>query len=114
MATFEISNYIKLLCIRVDHFESFLVAEKNTNSSDEIEEFINRYKDVNGVKMIFIKMNSMETITFDEIKKFIQNVHIFDYVRHLASKGHKMIAYDEDEENTLSLGVFVKQLLSTK
>ena len=37
MATYEIKNYMKLLCIRVDHFESFLVDEKNTDSIEEIE-----------------------------------------------------------------------------
>lgn len=30
MATFEIENYIKLICIRVDHFESYIVDEVNT------------------------------------------------------------------------------------
>lgn len=40
MATYEIKNYMKLLCIRIDHFESFLVDEKNTDSIEEIEKFI--------------------------------------------------------------------------
>ena len=31
MATYEIKNYMKLLCIRIEHFESFIVAEKNTD-----------------------------------------------------------------------------------
>ena len=40
MATYEIKNYIKLLCIRIDHFESFIVDEKNTNQIEEIDMII--------------------------------------------------------------------------
>lgn len=48
MAVFEIKNYIKLLCIRLNHFESFIEDEVNTTDEKEIEDFINRYKNREG------------------------------------------------------------------
>ena len=59
MATYEIKNYIKLLCIRIDHFESFIVAEKNTDKIEEIEEFINRYDNRDGLKIVIIQIGNM-------------------------------------------------------
>ena len=67
MATYEIKNYIKLLCIRVDHFESFLVDEKNTDSIEEIEKFIEQYDNHEGLKIVIIQMGNMEMITFDDV-----------------------------------------------
>lgn len=64
---YDIKNYVKLLCIRIDHFESQIVDEKNTNDSKEIEEFIKRYQNRQGLKILIIQMNNMEIVTFDEI-----------------------------------------------
>ena len=44
MALYEIKNYIKLLCIRIDHIESYVVDELNTSDEQKIDEFINTYK----------------------------------------------------------------------
>lgn len=88
---YDIKNYVKLLCIRIDHFESQIVDEKNTNDSKEIEEFIKRYQNRQGLKILIIQMNNMEIVTFDEIKKFIRNAHVFDYIRHLANERHELI-----------------------
>ena len=111
MAVYEIQNYIKMICIRIDHFESHIVDEMNCHEIDKIEEFINRYKDRSGLKVIIIQMNDMEIITFDDVKKFIKNAHVFDYIRYLADSGHKMLTADEDNIN---LGVLVKYMLETK
>ena len=45
MSTYKIRNYIKLLCIRLDHFETILEDELNTVDEGDIEDFIDRYKD---------------------------------------------------------------------
>ena len=66
---YDIKNYVKLLCIRIDHFESHIVDEQNTTDSKEIEEFIKRYRNRQGLKILMIQMNNMEIVTFDEIKK---------------------------------------------
>ena len=67
---YKINNYIKLLCINIDHFESQIVDEKNTTDSKEIEEFIKRHQNRQGLKILIIQMNNMEIVTFDEIKNF--------------------------------------------
>lgn len=112
MATYEIKNYIKLLCLRVDHFESFIVAEKNTDQIEEIEEFINRYDNRDGLKIVIIQMGNMEMITFDDVKKIIKNAHVFDYIRHLSSEGHKMIPFTEI--NKLDVSWLLKHMLSNR
>ena len=88
---YDIKNYIKLLCLRVDHFESFVVDEINTTDPKEIEDFINLYQGREGLKILMIQMANMEMVTFDQIKKVIQNAHVFDYIRRLASQGHELI-----------------------
>lgn len=88
---YDIKNYVKLLCIRIDHFESHIVDEKNTTDPKEVEEFINRYQNREGLKILMIQMANMEMVTFDEVKKFIHNAHVFDYIRHLANEEHELI-----------------------
>ena len=112
MATYEIKNYIKLLCIRVDHFESFLVDEKNTDSIEEIEKFIEQYDNHEGLKIVIIQMDNMEMITFDDVKKIIHNVHVFDYMRHLVNDGHKMLALPDVSKT--SIDWLVSHMLSNK
>ena len=112
MATYEIKNYIKLLCIRIDHFESFIVAEKNTNQIEEIEEFINRYDNPDALQIVKIQMDNMEMITFDDVKKIIHNVHVFDYMRHLVNDGHKMLALPDVSKTSIDL--LISHMLSDK
>lgn len=88
---YDIQNYVKLLCIRIDHFESHIVDEKNTTDSKEAEEFINRYQNREGLKILMIQMANMEITTFDEVKKYIHNAHVFDYIRHFANDEHELI-----------------------
>lgn len=112
MAIYEIKNYIKLLCIRVDHFESFLVAEENTDSLENVEAFIERYDNRPGLKIVMVQMSNMEMITFDDVKKIIHNAHIYDYIRHLVSDGHKMI--NVTDNNELNLHMLVKYMLTNR
>ena len=58
-----------------------------------------------------IQMNDMEIVTFDEVKKFIKNAHVFDYIRYLSDSGHKMLTVDNDNIN---LGMLVNYMLESK
>lgn len=108
MAVFEIKNYIKLLCIRLNHFESFIEDEVITDEK-EIENFINRYKNRKGLKILIFEMNSMEMITFEDVRKIIHNAHVFDYMRQLIGDGHKLLSVGD--VNSASIGSFIKYML---
>lgn len=112
MANFEIKNYIKLLCIRIDHFESFIEDEVNTTDEKEIEDFIERYKNHDGLKILIFEMNSMDMISFEDIKKFIHNAHVFDYMRQLISDGHRLLSVED--VNSASINSFIKYMLEMK
>ena len=100
---YQIENYIKLLCLRVDHFESFVVDEINTTNPKEIEDFVSLYQGREGLKILMIQMANMEMVTFDQIKKVIQNAHVFDYIRRLASQGHELIPIEDNEKLDMSM-----------
>lgn len=112
MATYEIQNYIKLICIRLDHFESYIVDEVNCSAIEEVEAFIRKYDGNEELKIIMVQMNNMEVITFDDVKKVIKNAHMFDYLRHLVSEGHKMI--NIDDANIFNLGWIINYMLCAK
>ena len=63
MVTYEIKNYLKLICLHVDHFESSIVDEVNTNSYQDLEMFVEKYKPEKGCKVIIIRMNDIDSIT---------------------------------------------------
>lgn len=112
MAIYEIKNYVKLLCIRLDHFESFIEDKLNTTDEKEIENFINRYKDRDGLKILIFEMDSMEMITFEDVQRIIHNVHVFDYMRQLISDGHKLLSVGDISSK--SIGSFIKYMLEVK
>lgn len=112
MATYNIHNYLKLLCLRMDHFETIIEDELNTIDDYEIEGFIDKYKDKQGLKIIIIEMNTEEIITFDDVQKIIHNAHVFDYMRQLISDGHKLLSI-EDMKNA-SIDSFIKYMLEAK
>lgn len=112
MSTFEIKNYLKLLCIRLDHFESYVVDELNTIEHEKIEQFLNLHKNRKGVKILIFEMNSQEMITFEEIQKYIHTAHVFDYMRQLITDGHRLISVEDT--NNESIGVFIKHMLESK
>ena len=113
MAEYTIKPYIKLISIRIDHFESHIVEEKNCTDQLEIEKFIDKYENITGVKIIMIEMTSQEMITFDDVKKIIKNAHVYDYVRHLVSSGNKLLG-TTDDLSTIGIGSFVKYILDVK
>lgn len=108
---YQIENYIKLLCLRVDHFESFVVDEINTTDSKEIEDFVNLYQGREGLKILMIQMANMEMVTFDQIKKVIQNAHVFDYIRRLANQGHELIPIEDNEK--LDMSIYLNYMLNS-
>lgn len=108
---YQIKNYIKLLCLRVDHFESFVVDEINTTDSKEIKDFVNLYQGREGLKILMIQMANMEMVTFDQIKKVIQNAHVFDYIRRLASQGHELIPIEDNEK--LDMSMYLNYMLNS-
>ena len=113
MAEYTIKPYIKLISLRVDHFETILVYEKNTDDPNEIEAFIEKHEGVDGIKILMIEMTSGEMITFDDVKKIIKNAHVYDYVRHLVSSGNKLLGTTDDLSNIV-IGSFVKYMLDVK
>lgn len=108
MATFEIENYIKLICIRADHFESYIVDEVNTKDEKDIDKFLALHRNRPGVKILIFKMNTMEIITFDQVKQIIHTAHMFDYLRQLVSDGNKLLQLEHPEE--VAIGTFIKYL----
>ena len=113
MSEYPINPYIKLISIRIDHFESYISYEQNTNNAEEIEAFIEKHKGIDGIKIIMIEMTSGEMITFDDVKKIIKNAHVYDYVRHLVSSGNKLLG-TTDDLSTIGIGSFVKYMLDVK
>ena len=91
MATYNIHNYLKLLCLRMDHFETIIEDELNTIDDYEIEGFIDKYKDKQGLKIIIIEMNTEEILIFDAVQKIIHNAHVFDYIRSLMLDNNRLI-----------------------
>lgn len=110
MAVYEIKNYMKLLCLRVDHFQTIVVDEINSDDYQEIEEFINRYDNRSGLKIIMIQMNNEEVFTFDEIKRVIHNVHVFDYIRQIVADGHQMIPITQLK--SIGINLLMKYMLA--
>lgn len=44
MSLYEIKGYVKLLCIRIDHLENYVINEINTFNDRKAEDFIKLYK----------------------------------------------------------------------
>lgn len=109
MATYEIKNYIKLLCLQVDHFQTILEDEVNTRDIDEIKKFIERYDNRKGLKIIMIEMNSEEMFTFDELKRVIHNAHVFDYIRNTVMNGNKILPVEQLQ--SIGINLLMKYLL---
>lgn len=81
MALYEIKNYIKLLCIRIDHIESYVVDELNTSDEQKINEFVKMYKHRKGLKILIFEMtDEAHMITYEQMQSFIHvNLSRFDY-----------------------------------
>ena len=93
---FEIKNYVKLICLRLDHYESFIEDEVNTDCISDINNFILKHKNEEGVKILI----------------FIQHLHAFDYIRGLIESGHDLITADQVDK--MSIGEIITYMLDYK
>ena len=109
---FEIKNYIKMICLRIDHYESYIEDEVNVDSISGINTFVQKHRGEEGIKILMIQMNNMEIITMKDIKKYIKNVHAFDYIRNLIEDCHTLISPDNIDK--MSIGEIVNYMLDFK
>lgn len=101
MALYEIKNYIKLLCIRIDHIESYVVDELNTSDEQEINEFIKTYKHRRGLKILIFEMaDDVHVITYEQMQSFIHTLHVFDYIRQIIENESNKLVVVNDSENS--------------
>lgn len=101
MALYEIKNYIKLLCIRIDHIESYVVDELNTSDEQEINEFIKTYKHRRGLKILIFEMaDDVHVITYEQMQSFIHTLHVFDYIRQVIENESNKLVVVNDSENS--------------
>lgn len=101
MALYEIKNYIKLLCIRIDHIESYVVDELNTSDEQEINEFIKTYKHRRGLKILIFEMaDDVHIITYEQMQSFIHTLHVFDYIRQVIENESNKLVVVNDSENS--------------
>ena len=104
MALYEIKNYIKLLCIRIDHIESYVVVELNTSDEQKINEFINTYKHRKGLKILIFEMtDEAHMITYEQMQSFIHTLHVFDYIRQIIKNETNKLVFFNDIESPYAL-----------
>ena len=114
MALYEIKNYIKLLCIRIDHIESYVVDEINTSDEKEINEFINTYKHRKGLKILIFEMtDEAHMITYEQMQSFIHTLHVFDYIRQIIeNETNKLVVVNDNESpDALQTDSYLHRLL---
>lgn len=90
---YKIKNYIKLLCIHIDHFESQIIDECNTDNFEEIEQFIYKYQKQKNLKIVIIQMCNMNVITINNIRRS---------VRYAANKKNDLFTVNEFKKQELS------------
>lgn len=115
MALYEIKNYIKLLCIRVDHIESYVVDEINTSDEQEINEFIKMYKHRKGLKILIFEMaDDVHIITYEQMQSFIHTLHVFDYIRQvIENESNKLVVINDNENpDVLQTDSYMHKLLN--
>ena len=115
MALYEIKNYIKLLCIRIDHIESYVVDELNTSDEQEINEFIKTYKHRRGLKILIFEMaDDVHIITYEQMQSFIHTLHVFDYIRQvIENESNKLIVINDSENpDVLQTDSYMHKLLN--
>lgn len=115
MALYEIKNYIKLLCIRVDHIESYVVDEINTSDEKEINDFIKTYKHRKGLKILIFEMtDDVHVITYEQMQNFIHTLHVFDYIRQIIeNETNKLVVVNDNEiPDALQTDSYMHKLLN--
>ena len=114
MALYEIKNYIKLLCIRIDHIESYVVDELNTSDEKEINDFIKMYKHRKGLKILIFEMtDEAHMITYEQMQSFIHTLHVFDYIRQIIeNETNKLVVVNDSESpDALQTDSYLHRLL---
>ena len=91
-------GYIKLLALNVDHMETTILMERNTNSQYDIDEFKELYGNNNGVVIFIIHMNG-HNLKFTDYKRICETIHPFDYVRDLITKKNGIMIHRSDVTN---------------
>lgn len=115
MALYEIKNYIKLLCIRIDHIESYMVDELNTSDEKEINDFIKMYKHRRGLKILIFEMtDEAHVITYEQMQSFIHTLHVFDYIRQvIENESNKLVVINDNENpDVLQTDSYMHKLLN--
>ena len=92
-------GYVKLLALNVDHLETTIIMERNTNSQYDIDEFKELYGDNNGVIIFVIHMNYDDNIKFKDYTRICEHIHPFDYVRDLITKKNGRMLHRSDVTN---------------
>ena len=114
MALYEIKNYIKLLCIRIDHIESYVVDELNTSDEQKINEFVKMYKHRKGLKILIFEMaDEAHMITYEQMQSFIHTLHVFDYIRQIIeNEANKLVVViDSESPDALQTDSYLHRLL---
>ena len=114
MALYEIKNYIKLICIRIDHIESYVVDELNTSDEKEINDFIKMYKHRRGLKILIFEMSDdVHIITYEQMQSFIHTLHVFDYIRQIIkNETNKLVVVNDSESpDALQTDSYLHRLL---
>lgn len=93
------SGYIKLLALDVDHLETTILMERNTNYQCDIDEFKELYGGKKNVVIFIIHMNWDNNIKFTDYKRICENIHPFDYVKDLITKKNGFVVHRSDVTN---------------
>lgn len=109
---FEIKNYVKLICLRLDHYESFIEDKVNTDCISDINDFILKHKNEEGVKILIFEMKNMRMTTISQAREYIQHLHAFDYIRGLIESGHDLITSEQVDK--MSIGEIITYMLDYK
>ena len=80
-------GYIKLLALSIDHLETNIIMEKNTNSQEDIDSFKEKYGGIKNILIFIMHMDYEENdIMFSDYQKICENIHCYDYMRDLMTK----------------------------
>lgn len=80
-------GYIKLLALSINHLETEIIMERNTNDQHDVDSFKEKYGDIKNILIFIIHMEYDENnIMFSDYKKVCENIHCYDYMRDLLTK----------------------------
>mgnify|MGYP004521351811 FL=1 len=109
---FKIKNYIKLICLRVDHYESYIEDEVNTDNISGINDFIIKHRNEEGIKILMFEMSDMRMTSLEDARKYVRNIHAFDYIRGLIDSGHILVTANQNDQ--MSIDEIINHLIEIK